>query len=379
MEAPQLGLYVHLPWCERKCPYCDFNSHEASDIPEAAYVDALIADLRAEIADQRRDIETVFIGGGTPSLFSVEAISLLMDAVQSAGLAPGAEVTMEANPGSVEAGRLKGYAQAGITRFSLGIQSFNDGALNALGRIHDSNLARNAAAAARESGARSYNIDLMHGLPHQTLEQGLDDIRSALALNPPHLSWYQLTIEPNTRFYSQPPTLPEDSILGSLEEEGSRLLQSAGFHRYEISAWALPGQECQHNLNYWRFGDYLAIGAGAHGKLSTAEGRVFRYAKTRQPGDYLATGGTERRSLRVLDDADRQGEFVLNALRLAEGFSLTLFEARTGLNASRIGHIIDGLVDRELLALDGEQVRTTELGRRFLDDVVAAFFPGDPD
>ncbi|EAQ97671.1 radical SAM family heme chaperone HemW [Congregibacter litoralis] len=379
MEAPQLGLYVHLPWCERKCPYCDFNSHEASVIPEAAYIDTLILDLQAEINDQRREIDTMFIGGGTPSLFSVDAIGRLMEAVKSAGLAKGAEVTMEANPGSVEAGRLKGYAEAGVTRFSLGIQSFSNGALQALGRIHDGEMARRAAAAAQGSGAASYNIDLMHGLPAQTLGEGLNDIRTALALSPPHLSWYQLTIEPNTRFYSQPPRLPEDSILGSLEEEGCRVLQSAGYHRYEVSAWARPGEECQHNLNYWRFGDYLAIGAGAHGKLSTAQGEVFRYAKTRQPDDYLAAGGRERRNLRTLDSADRQGEFMLNALRLAKGFSLTLFEARTGLDADRVRPTIDELADLGLLTRDGEQVRTTDLGRRFLDDVVAAFFPDSPD
>ncbi|MDP5072067.1 MAG: radical SAM family heme chaperone HemW, partial [Congregibacter sp.] len=222
MDAPQLGLYIHIPWCERKCPYCDFNSHETLKIPEDAYTAALITDLQRETRDQQRSIETVFIGGGTPSLFSVDAIARLMDAVKSAGLAPHAEVTMEANPGSVEADRLQGYAQAGITRFSLGIQSFDDRCLQSLGRIHDSALARRAVSAARASGAHSYNIDLMHGLPEQSLEAGLDDIRSALALSPPHLSWYQLTIEPNTRFYSHPPRLPSETILGSLEEEGAR-------------------------------------------------------------------------------------------------------------------------------------------------------------
>ncbi|MFK8043695.1 radical SAM family heme chaperone HemW [Congregibacter sp.] len=374
MRAPQLGLYVHLPWCERKCPYCDFNSHEALEIPETAYLDALIADLREEAKGQRCDIQTVFIGGGTPSLFSVNAIKRLMDAVRSIGLAADAEVTMEANPGSTEAARLEGYADAGVTRFSLGIQSFDDACLMALGRIHDSKMGREAVAAARDSGASSYNIDLMHGLPEQNLELGLNDIRSALSLSPPHLSWYQLTIEPNTRFYSNPPRLPAESILGSLEEEGARVLRAAGYHRYEISAWAQPGQECQHNLNYWRFGDYMAIGAGAHGKLSTESGEIFRYAKTRQPEDYLAAGGIKRKAFRALDEADRQGEFVLNALRLSEGFSLDLFEARTGLNASRLDTTVRKLVDRGLVQHNQEHIRTTDLGLRFLDDVVAAFF-----
>ncbi|WOJ92389.1 radical SAM family heme chaperone HemW [Congregibacter variabilis] len=374
MEAPQLGLYIHIPWCERKCPYCDFNSHEAPEIPETAYTDALIEDLLKETQDQRREIDTVFIGGGTPSLFSVDAISRLLDAVRSAGLAERAEVTMEANPGSVETARLQGYTQAGVTRFSLGIQSFNDTCLQSLGRIHDSDMARRAAAAASTSGARSYNIDLMHGLPMQGLEWGLEDIRSALALKPPHISWYQLTIEPNTRFYSNPPRLPSESILGNLEDEGARLLSAAGYQRYEVSAWAQPGQECQHNLNYWRFGDYLAIGAGAHGKLSTEHGQVFRYNKTRQPDDYLATGGTERRAIRWLGESDRQGEFMLNALRLSAGFSLELFEARTGLDAQRIETTVTRLVDRGLLNHNQSQISTTELGRRFLDDVVGAFF-----
>ncbi|MFT4767228.1 MAG: putative oxygen-independent coproporphyrinogen III oxidase [Glaciecola sp.] len=374
MEAPQLGLYIHIPWCERKCPYCDFNSHEALEIPEVAYTQALIDDLLQETQAQRRKIETVFIGGGTPSLFSVDAISRLMDAVRSSGLAEGAEVTMEANPGSVETERLQGYARAGVTRFSLGIQSFNDGCLQSLGRIHDSQMAHRAAAAAKTSGALSCNIDLMHGLPQQSLELGLDDIRTALALSPPHISWYQLTIEPNTRFYSNPPRLPAESILGNLEDEGARLLSAAGYQRYEVSAWALPGQECQHNLNYWRFGDYLAIGAGAHGKLSTENGEVFRYSKTRQPEDYLSAGGIDRRGLRLLDETDRQGEFMLNALRLSEGFSLDLFEARTGLDVRRISLTVTKLIDQGLLNQNQDRISTTDLGRRFLDDVVAAFF-----
>jgi oxygen-independent coproporphyrinogen-3 oxidase len=377
MGLPPLGLYIHLPWCERKCPYCDFNSHETDSLPEGAYIDALIEDLGREIRDERRPIETIFIGGGTPSLFSVAGISRLMDSIRElTTLATDAEITMEANPGSVERARLAGYAQAGITRFSLGIQSFDDNCLTALGRVHNAAAASAAVAAARQTGIKSFNIDLMHGLPRQNLTQGLADIRTALALEPPHLSWYQLTIEPNTRFYSDTPILPSENILGSLEEQGTALLEAAGYRRYEVSAWARPGQECRHNLNYWRFGDYLAIGAGAHGKVSFADGRVMRYAKTRRPEDYLAPHGTARKARRYLSDEDKRGEFMLNALRLEAGFSLALFEARTGLPADSLKTRLGRLSDQGLLELDADEgiVRCTALGWRFLDDVVGHFF-----
>lgn len=370
-----LSLYVHLPWCERKCPYCDFNSHEITEIPEAAYLTTLLKDLRQELAGQSRRLETVFIGGGTPSLFSVESIQTLVAAIhREADLAPQAEVTLEANPGSIEASRLKGYAQAGVTRFSLGIQSFSDRCLQSLGRVHDRRAARAAIIAVQNAGATSFNLDIMHGLPEQTLEEGLEDVRLALEAQPPHLSWYQLTIEANTRFYNAPPTLPLESVLEDLEATGAGLLRAAGLQRYEVSAWARPGQECRHNLNYWRFGDYLAIGAGAHGKLSNADGEILRYAKTRSPEDYMGARGTARRGTRTLDDDDRVGEFMLNALRLAEGFSLSLFEARTGLSASHIQPRLATLVDAGLLLSRGEQFHCSPLGWRFLDDVVGRFF-----
>jgi putative oxygen-independent coproporphyrinogen III oxidase len=384
MQLPPLSLYVHLPWCERKCPYCDFNSHEmaggSAAIPEQAYVDALIGDLENELRDERRVLHSVFIGGGTPSLFSVDAIARLLTAVRArADLSAGAEITLEANPGSVENSKLAGFREAGVTRFSLGLQSFSNESLQALGRIHDSQAAERAVTAARESGAASFNLDLMHGLPDQDAAAGLADIERAIALSPPHLSWYQLTIEPNTRFYSHPPSLPDDTILGTLEAQGTERLRAAGFERYEVSAWAQPGQACQHNLNYWRFGDYLAIGAGAHGKLSDASGRIQRYAKTRRPQDYLAAAGSSRRGLRWLDNDDRRGEFALNALRLSEGFSLSLFEARTGLPATSIGPVLRELEDQGLLQTDGDRVRASELGWRFLDDVVGRFFAASPD
>ena len=373
MRCPPLGAYIHIPWCERKCPYCDFNSHEAARIPEDAYVDALLDDLRDEYAGESRPLQSVFIGGGTPSLFSVEAIARLLDGLHSlARVAEGAEITLEANPGSTESARLAGYARAGVTRFSIGVQSFDDGALRRLGRVHDGTGARAALAAAAASGAASFNIDLMHGLPEQRVEDGLGDLARGRAA--PHLSWYQLTIERNTRFYSDPPQLPAEEQLGELEERGAAKLAAAGFRRYEISAWARPGQECRHNLNYWRFGDYLGIGAGAHGKLTGGDGRILRYAKTRQPADYLAPGGRARRGLRELREADRRGEFAMNALRLREGFSRELFEERTGLGADCLAPITAPLARDGLLYDDERGLRCSALGWRFLDEVVGRFF-----
>jgi oxygen-independent coproporphyrinogen-3 oxidase len=376
---PPLSLYVHLPWCERKCPYCDFNSHESTTLPEDAYVDALLGDLGDELRSgahlEARRIETVFIGGGTPSLFSVDAMERLLRGLRErCDLAPGAEITMEANPGSVERERLAGYVSAGITRLSLGVQSFNDRSLQALGRVHDSGDARRAIAAARAAGARSFNLDLMHGLPGQARDEGLADIEEAVAARAPHLSWYQLTIEANTRFYSDPPLLPAEDELADLETRGARRLEAAGYRRYEVSAWAQPGEECRHNLNYWCFGDYVAIGAGAHGKITDAEGTISRYRKTRRPEDSLAAGGTARRDLKTLDAADRCGEFMMNALRLAEGFDTALYEERTGLAPATIADTVAQLEEQELLARDGSRLRATALGWRFLDDVVGRFF-----
>ena len=376
---PPLSLYVHLPWCERKCPYCDFNSHESTVLPEAAYIDALLRDLEDEVCGEERlearRIETVFIGGGTPSLFSVDAIERLLRGLRDrCELAPTAEITLEANPGSVERERLAGYVSAGITRVSLGVQSFNDRSLHALGRIHDSGDAHRAIDAARAAGTHSFNLDLMHGLPGQTSEEGMNDIETAIAARAPHLSWYQLTIEANTRFYRNPPLLPAEDELGAIETRGAGLLEAAGYRRYEVSAWAKPGEECRHNLNYWQFGDYIAIGAGAHGKITDPAGAICRYRKTRRPEDYLAAGGTARRDVRTLDAADRCGEFMMNALRLAEGFDLGLYEARTGLPSSTIADTVAQLEDRTLLSVKGARLRATALGWRLLDDVVGPFF-----
>ncbi|MEM1402074.1 MAG: radical SAM family heme chaperone HemW [Pseudomonadota bacterium] len=370
-----LSLYVHLPWCERKCPYCDFNSHERTAIPEAEYVEALLNDFARETAGETRTIQTVFVGGGTPSLFSAEAINRLLCGLrEQAEFAQDCEITLEANPGSTDNGKLSGFVEAGVTRFSLGIQSFNNDHLKALGRIHDSDTAEHAIGAALASGAKTFNVDLMHGLPGQSQTQGVSDVSTAIEIGAPHVSWYQLTIEKNTRFYTSPPTLPTEDTLASIEAEGVSRLLSAGYRRYEVSAWSKPGQECRHNLNYWRFGDYLGIGAGAHGKVTSDKGVIGRYSKTRKPEDYLASAGTTRRGWRELDKGDRVGEFMLGALRLTDGFSLDIFEERTGVSATALEVPFEDLEGRGLLSRDSELVRTTELGSRYLDDVINAFF-----
>jgi oxygen-independent coproporphyrinogen-3 oxidase len=376
---PPLSVYVHLPWCERKCPYCDFNSHEAAQRPEDAYVRTLLHDLDEELAARpalrRRPIHSVFIGGGTPSLFSGDAIGTLLAGLRQRLELPGdTEGTMEANPGSAERGRMAAYVDAGVNRFSLGIQSFHDPSLRALGRIHDSRDAQRAIAAARASGIATFNLDLMHGLPGQGVADGLADLDAAAAARAPHVSWYQLTIEANTHFYAAPPALPEESVLEELEEEGIRRLTAAGYERYEVSAWARPGAACRHNLNYWRFGDYLALGAGAHGKLTDVAGRVLRYSKTRQPEAYLGEGGTRPRRQRYLGADDLIGEFMLGALRLTAGFDIALFEDRTGLPFSKIADTVAVLLDEGMLERESAWLRPSPLGLRFLDDVVGRFF-----
>ncbi|MEM9315649.1 MAG: radical SAM family heme chaperone HemW [Pseudomonadota bacterium] len=378
-----LSVYVHLPWCERKCPYCDFNSHETRRVPEDAYIDALLTDLQSELracpALEARSIESVFIGGGTPSLFSVAGIARLLDGLRAClRMEATREITMEANPGSTERERLAGFSAAGVTRFSMGIQSLNDRSLEALGRVHDRHDALRAMQAALASGADSVNVDLMHGLPGQSVADGLADLDTALAADPKHLSWYQLTIEPNTRFYSSPPPLPDEETLAELEERGAQRLIAAGYQRYEVSAWAKPGYECQHNLNYWRFGDYLGLGAGAHGKVTEPDRGVLRYRKTRQPEAYMAPRGTQRRDGRYLSSADLCGEFMLNALRLTDGFDIALFEERTGRSFDEVSATVSELVDRGLMENRDSTLRATALGRRFLDDLVSRFFECEP-
>ena len=377
MQLPPLGLYIHLPWCERKCPYCDFNSHEARDIPEQAYVEALLADLDSDLplaADRR--VDTLFIGGGTPSLFSAAAITRLLAGIAARlPLSPQLEATMEANPGSAEAEKFAGFRAAGINRLSLGVQSFHDHCLQALGRVHDAAQARAAIGMAKAAGFSRFNLDLMHGLPGQTAQDALADLQQAIDCAPPHLSWYQLTIEPNTVFHKHPPTLPVEDELAEIQHQGEQLLAAAGYRQYEVSAYGRNRDQCRHNLNYWRFGDYLGIGAGAHGKITLADGGVRRYAKTRRPADYLAAAGAARTQVRDITREELVGEFAMNALRLNAGFDLALFEARTGLTASALQPQLDDLVARELLQVEDGSVSASDLGRRFLDAVIAEFLP----
>ncbi|HKK23659.1 MAG TPA: radical SAM family heme chaperone HemW [Pseudohaliea sp.] len=377
MTGAPLGLYVHLPWCERKCPYCDFNSHERDDLPDAAYVDALLADLAEDAAAVAgRPVQSIFIGGGTPSLFPAAAIRRLLRGIADrVTLAADAEITLEANPGSAEAAKFAAFRRAGVNRLSIGIQSFDDEALARLGRVHDRAEALAAVAAARQAGFDNLNLDLMHGLPGQTVAAGLADLDEAMALAPAHLSWYQLTIEPNTVFHRRPPALPGELILGDLESAGALRLARAGYGRYEVSAWSRPGRRCRHNLGYWTFADYLAIGAGAHGKLTGADGRVRRYAKRRQPEAYLAAApGEHIASERFLTADDLAGEFMLNALRLVDGVPRGRFAEATGLDDTAIAATVAALTGKGLLRDDPARLGTTPLGLAFLDDVVGAFF-----
>ena len=376
MKLPPLSLYIHLPWCERKCPYCDFNSHETVHIPEQAYVRALLTDLRRDkhlAAD--REVQTLFIGGGTPSLFSAEAISSIVEGVaRELNLSAQLEATMEANPGSAEADKFLGFRQAGINRLSLGIQSFQDDKLQALGRVHNAEQARAAVEHARAAGFDSFNLDLMHGLPGQREADALGDLQTAIDFQPPHLSWYQLTIEPNTVFNKRPPTLPVEDILADIQDAGEQLLADEGYGQYEVSAYSRPEMACRHNLNYWSFGDYLAIGAGAHGKITAENGRILRYAKTRTPQDYLGGDRYTARSWE-LKETEVISEFMMFALRLNAGFSLAWFEEVTGIDARRLQPAMGSLLEQKLLEQSGRNIRATALGRRFLDTIIAEFLP----
>ncbi len=376
LQLPPLGLYIHLPWCERKCPYCDFNSHETKRIPEQAYIDSLLADLTADAHyAQGRSITTLFIGGGTPSLFSAAGITRLLEGIAArVPLAADFEATMEANPGSAEAEKFAGFRAAGINRLSIGIQSFQDTQLQALGRVHNSDQAHAAIAAASAAGFQRINLDLMHGLPQQDSTLALADLATATSYGISHLSWYQLTIEQNTVFYRQPPVLPVEDALADIQDAGETLLAATELRQYEVSAWAAASQQCRHNLNYWEFGDYLGIGAGAHGKVSFSDGRILRYAKRRQPEAYMAAAPAEMQVQPLwLQARDLPGEFTLNALRLNAGFHLADYSARTGLAADTLQPSLDSLLARGLLAQEKGQIRATTLGRRFLDSVVAEF------
>ncbi|HAW14262.1 MAG TPA: YggW family oxidoreductase [Cellvibrionales bacterium] len=377
ISMPPLGLYIHIPWCVKKCPYCDFNSHEhhSTQLPETNYLNALINDLDSELTevDGQREIHSVFIGGGTPSLLSGNFYIQLFAALNQRLLfSADAEITIEANPGAVDEANFKGFIDAGINRISLGAQSFSDAALNRLGRIHDNQSIYHAFETARNCGFDNINIDLMHGLPEQSLAEGLDDLKAAFELSPEHISWYQLTIEKNTVFYNQPPTLPVENILDNLFMTGLDALAGAGYQQYEVSAFARDSKQSRHNKNYWRFGDYIGIGAGAHGKISGSDGSISRRWKTRSPSDYLNTDKKLAGSTLIAKE-DLPLEFMMNALRLNQGFTPQLFEQRTGLSFSKVKNSIVQLQAQGLVDTSGEHYHTTQKGRLFLNNVIAKF------
>jgi oxygen-independent coproporphyrinogen-3 oxidase len=377
MSLPPLSLYIHVPWCVRKCPYCDFNSHAAPEqLPEDAYVQALLDDLDSELPlIQGRPLQSIFIGGGTPSLFSAQAIGQILQGVAARiPFADDIEITLEANPGTFELARFEGFRNAGVNRLSIGVQSFNAEHLQRLGRIHNPVEALAAARAAVEIFPR-VNLDLMHGLPEQTPAEAMDDLQQALEINPGHLSWYQLTIEPNTEFHARPPSLPLDEALWDIQEQGQALLEKTGYRQYEISAYARPGQQARHNLNYWQFGDYIGIGAGAHGKLSRYEGGqliIERRHKLRQPKGYfdpaLRLAGQE-----VIAADERAFEFMLNALRLTDGVRAELFRERTGLSLEHIEPLLQQARQRGLLVEAPSRLAPTLQGRLFLNDLLELF------
>jgi putative oxygen-independent coproporphyrinogen III oxidase len=380
---PPLTLYIHIPWCVRKCPYCDFNSHAAREtIPETSYLNALLSDLDHELPRLRgRQVEAVFIGGGTPSLFSPEAIDQLLTSVRTQlMLRPNLEITLEANPGKAERRRFSEFRAVGINRLSIGVQSFDDDCLHRIGRIHGAHEAIGAAEDAHAAGFENFNIDLMFGLPGQDVEASLKDLCTAVSLKPAHISFYQLTIEPNTFFYSRPPILPNDDLIWEMQIGGQGFLASASYTQYEVSAYAQAGRHCEHNLNYWRFGDYLGIGAGAHSKLScTTMHTICRHWNRRQPRQYMdcARSGRAAEGQRILDADDAQFEFMLNALRLTDGFALRLFAERAGLPELMLEPRLIELVQRELLWRSNGRIGPTSLGRRFLDDVIGVFLTRD--
>ena len=380
IEALPLGIYVHLPWCVRKCPYCDFNSHALTGkLPERVYIDSLLADLEIEGRHlQGRVAQSIFIGGGTPSLFSPEGIGRVLSALTEAGLlAKDAEISMEANPGTIERGRFAEYLAVGVNRFSIGAQTFDPGLLEKIGRIHSDAEIWNSINELAAAGVENFNLDLMYALPGQTVSQALQDIQFAVDANPAHVSHYQLTIEPNTLFHHNPPSLPGDDDAWRMQTAGQQLLSETGFQQYEVSAFARPGRECRHNLNYWTYGDYIGIGAGAHGKLTDTEtGQVSRHIKSKHPQQYLDAVGESSRKVERLTSSDVVFEFMLNNLRLRDGFTESDFEARTGLPFRIVLEAVGDAVCHDLMEKnDRGRWRATTLGFRFLNDLQACFLP----
>ena len=383
--TPPLSLYIHIPWCVRKCPYCDFNSHEVrGDLPEQAYLAALVADLEQELPKVwGRTVETVFIGGGTPSLFSPDGIEQLLNAVRArVPLKPDAEITLEANPGTVDSERFHGFREAGINRLSIGIQSFQPHQLRALGRIHDDSEAIAAVESASTAGFDNINLDLMFGLPGQDIAAALDDLHTAAGYRPAHLSWYELTIEPNTWFYRHPPDRPEDELLWNMQQAGHDLLAGHGYSRYEVSAFTRDDRRCRHNLNYWTFGDYIGIGAGAHGKLTDAAAQsICRTAKIRHPRSYIEAlqAGQDPGVTTRLTASDVLLEFCMNALRLEQGFSLETCTGTTGLQATAMLAACESADADGLLEIRDKRIRCTDPGRRYLNDLLQHFMQASDD
>ncbi|OOF36790.1 radical SAM family heme chaperone HemW [Rodentibacter heidelbergensis] len=382
LKLPPLSLYIHIPWCVQKCPYCDFNSHaQKGEIPEKDYISHLLQDLQADLVRfqesiQGRQLHSIFIGGGTPSLFSAESIGYLLGEIKKQiSFEKEIEITLEANPGTVEAERFKGYMAAGVTRISMGIQSFNDDKLQRLGRIHNAEEAKSAVNLAKVSGLQSFNLDLMHGLPHQTLDEALADLRQAIELAPPHLSWYQLTIEPNTMFAYRPPRLPDEEALWAIFEQGHQLLTEAGYQQYETSAYAKPGFQCRHNMNYWRFGDYLAIGCGAHGKLTFPNGKILRFSKTKHPKGYLR--GEYLYEEKNVPEIDRPFEFFMNRFRLLEAVPKAEFEAYTGLAPGMVKAQMDLALQQNYIVETQTAWQITEHGKLFLNELLTLFLTED--
>jgi len=375
-QLPPLALYIHIPWCVRKCPYCDFNSHTASPVlPEEEYVDALLADLDQDLAHVHgRELSSIFFGGGTPSLFSAEALGRLLKGVeQRICFASDIEITLEANPGTFEQAKFSAYRGLGINRLSIGIQSFQEEKLKALGRIHNGDEAIRAADMARQAGFDNFNLDLMHGLPDQSQDDALSDLRQAIALAPTHLSWYQLTLEPNTVFWNQPPTLPEDDILWDIQEVGQALLAQNGYAQYEVSAYAQTGKPARHNLNYWSYGDFIGIGAGAHGKVSHPDGRILRTWKTRLPKDYLNPDKAFKAGEKLVSLEEMPFDFLMNALRLTNGVAAELFPQRTGLSLDTLASARKQAEQRGLMDTDPTRLVASPQGQLFLNDLLHYF------
>ena len=378
MRNPPLSLYVHIPWCVQKCPYCDFNSHGVkSSIPEPEYISHLLDDLETDAKRvEGRVVETIFIGGGTPSLFSEAGMARLLEGIRKrVELADNAEITLEANPGTLETDRFTGFQHAGINRISVGVQSFQPDHLKTLGRIHDDTQAHLALHEAKRTGLPTFNLDLMHGLPDQTVDNALEDLRQALEHTPPHLSWYQLTIEPNTAFYSKPPVLPDDDVLWDIQQQGHQLLDDAGLKQYEISGYARPGHECQHNLNYWRFGDYLGIGCGAHGKITDANaGKIMRTVKVKHPRGYMELSRPYLDSEQAVAENDLAFEFFMNRFRLVEACPKQDFEDFTGTTLLDAQRQALGLSQQQgLLEATSTHWRVTDKGRRYLNSLLSNF------